>query len=151
MKQNFITLSIITLIIINLTACKDMAKKEIEDRNSYLQENNITEEPQQSGLYYVETVAGTGDAPIIGKTVKVHYEGKYLNGKVFDSSFERNEPIEFQLGVGQVIKGWDEGISLMKKGGKATLVIPSHLGYGPNDYGPIPGYSTLVFTVELLD
>ncbi len=151
MKQKFITLSTIILIIINLTACKDMAKQEIEDRNSYLQESNITVEPTESGLYYVETLAGSGEHPAAGDTVKVHYEGKYLNGKIFDSSFERNEPIEFQLGVGQVIKGWDEGIALMKTGGKATLIIPSHLGYGPRDYSSIPGYSTLIFTVELLD
>jgi len=151
MKQKFITLSIIILSIINLTSCKNMAKKEIEDRNSYLEENNITVEPTESGLYYVETLAGTGEQPSVGDVVKVHYTGKFLNGKVFDSSVDRGEPLEFQVGIGQVIKGWDEGIMLMKTGGKATLVIPSSIAYGPNDYGPIPGYSTLVFDVELLN
>jgi len=151
MTQKFITFSIIILTIINLTSCKDMEKKEIEDRNSYLQKNNITVEPQESGLYYVETLAGTGEQPNAGDMVKVHYTGKFLNGKVFDSSVDRGEPLEFQVGIGQVIKGWDEGIMLMKTGGKATLVIPSHLGYGIKDYSSIPGYSTLVFDVELLD
>jgi FKBP-type peptidyl-prolyl cis-trans isomerase FkpA len=128
-----------------------MAQKEIDNRNAYLKANNITVAPSATGLYYVETEEGTGMSPDDGNTVVVHYTGKFLEGKVFDSSVQRNQPFEFQLGVGQVIKGWDEGIAYMKKGGKATLIIPSDLAYGPNNYSSIPGHSTLIFEVELID
>ena len=80
-----------------------------------------------SGLEYIEVEAGTGAQAETGKTVAVHYTGKFQDGKVFDSSISRGEPIEFQLGKGNVIKGWDEGIALMKVGGKAQLIIPPDL------------------------
>jgi peptidyl-prolyl cis-trans isomerase A (cyclophilin A) len=105
-----------------------------------------------SGLEYVETVAGTGAQAAAGKTVSVHYTGKLTNGKVFDSSYTRGEPIEFKLGTGRVIKGWDEGIALMKVGGKATLTIPPELGYGERGAGgAIPPNATLIFDVELVN
>lgn len=104
-----------------------------------------------SGLEYIETSAGTGEQAVAGKTVRVHYTGKLQNGKVFDSSIPRGEPIEFTLGVGRVIKGWDEGIALMKVGGKAQLVIPPQLGYGERGAGGvIPPNATLIFDVELV-
>jgi FKBP-type peptidyl-prolyl cis-trans isomerase len=117
----------------------------------YLKDNKITVKPQPSGLYYIPVLAGTGPKAEAGKTVKVHYTGKLLDGKVFDSSRERKNPIEFMLGRSQVIKGWDEGIALMKQGGKATLIIPSAIGYSDRDMGIIPSYSTLVFDVELVE
>jgi FKBP-type peptidyl-prolyl cis-trans isomerase len=117
----------------------------------YLKDNKITVKPQTDGLYYIPVVAGTGPKAEAGKTVKVHYTGKLLNGKVFDSSVERKNPIEFMLGRGQVIKGWDEGIAMMKQGEKATLIIPSAIGYSDRDMGVIPPYSTLVFDVELVE
>ena len=105
----------------------------------------------ESGLEYLERKVGTGAEAVAGKTVSVHYEGKLLDGKVFDSSFERGTPIEFKLGVGQVIKGWDEGIALMKIGGQATLTIPPELGYGERGAGGIiPPNATLIFEVELV-
>ena len=104
-----------------------------------------------SGLEYVETLAGTGAQAKAGDTVRVHYTGKFLDGKVFDSSVSRGEPLEFPLGKGRVIKGWDEGIALMKVGGKAQLIIPPALGYGERGAGgAIPPNSTLVFDVELV-
>ena len=104
-----------------------------------------------SGLEYIEVEAGTGTQSEAGKTVSVHYTGKFQDGKVFDSSIPRGEPITFRLGVGQVIKGWDEGIALMKVGGKAQLVIPPALGYGERGAGgAIPPNATLVFDVELV-
>ncbi len=104
-----------------------------------------------SGLEYVETLAGTGAQAVAGKTVSVHYTGKLTNGKVFDSSYTRGEPLSFPLGAGRVIKGWDEGIALMKVGGKATLTIPPELGYGARGAGGvIPPNATLIFEVELV-
>ena len=95
-------------------------------------------------------VMGGGDVASSGDRVTVNYTGRFVNGKIFDSSVTRNEPFQFVLGVGQVIKGWDDGIAGMRVGGKRTLTVPSELGYGANDYGPIPGNSTLIFDVELL-
>ena len=117
----------------------------------YLKDNKITVKPLPSGLYYIPTLVGTGPKAGAGKTVKVHYTGTLLNGKKFDSSRDRGTPLEFMLGRGQVIKGWDEGISLMNQGGKATLIIPSSIGYSDKDMGVIPPYSTLVFDVELVE
>ena len=105
-----------------------------------------------SGLEYTETKAGDGPAPKAGDIVSVHYTGKLTDGKKFDSSVDRGQPFQFPLGAGRVIKGWDEGIALMKKGGKAILTIPPELGYGARGAGGvIPPNATLVFEVELVD
>ncbi len=104
-----------------------------------------------SGLKYVIVKDSAGVQAAVGKTVKVHYTGYFTNGSIFDSSFERGEPISFVLGHGQVIPGWDEGIALMKTGEKVRLIVPYQLGYGEKDYQTIPGKSTLIFDVELLD
>ena len=105
-----------------------------------------------SGLEVVVTQEGHGDVCPSGSKVKVHYTGKLTDGKVFDSSVDRGTPFEFTVGVGQVIKGWDEGITQMKKGEKATLTIPSDLGYGARGAGGvIPPNATLIFDVELID
>jgi len=103
------------------------------------------------GLIITDEKIGTGEEAKAGQTVTVNYVGTFLNnGEKFDSSYDRNQPFVFTLGAGQVIQGWDEGFAGMKVGGKRKLVVPPNLGYGPNDYGPIPGNSTLVFEVELL-
>lgn len=105
-----------------------------------------------SGLQYTEIVAGDGPAAQAGDIVSVHYTGKLTDGTKFDSSVDRGQPFQFPLGAGRVIKGWDEGIALMKKGGKATLTIPPELGYGARGAGGvIPPNATLVFDVELVD
>ena len=104
-----------------------------------------------SGLKYIIVNKGTGTAAAEGKKVSVHYTGYFTDGSLFDSSVERGEAFSFVLGGGQVIKGWDEGVALMKMGDKFRFVIPYHLAYGENEYGPIPGKSTLVFDVELLN
>ena len=105
----------------------------------------------ESGLEYKEIKAGTGTQAQAGKIVSVHYEGKFPDGKVFDSSYERGTPLDFTLGARQVIKGWDEGITLMKVGGEAVLTIPPELGYGKHGAGGvIPANATLVFQVELV-
>ncbi len=105
-----------------------------------------------SGLYYNITKKGDGKAAEKGKTVSVHYKGMLMDGTVFDSSFKRNQPIDFPLGVGQVIAGWDEGIQLLNVGDQATLIIPSDLAYGERGAGGvIPGGATLKFDVELVN
>ena len=104
-----------------------------------------------SGLYYTITKEGKGEHPAKGVNVSVHYKGSLVDGTVFDSSYQRDQPIEFSVGVGQVIPGWDEGILLLNKGAAARFVIPSHLGYGTQGAGGvIPADATLIFEVELI-
>lgn len=108
-----------------------------------------------SGLQITDTVEGTGPSPKTGQTCVMHYTGwlyeNGLKGKKFDSSVDRGRPFEFTIGVGQVIKGWDEGVASMKTGGKRTLIIPANLGYGARGAGGvIPPNATLLFEVELL-
>ena len=136
---------------------------EMAQLENYLKENNIVQTPTPSGIYYIETKKGTGKKAEKDKMVKVNYTGRLINGTVFDTSVEEEAkkanifnpqrpyaPLDFQLGAGMVIKGWDEGISYMNEGGKATLIIPSSLAYGPNGAGDIiPPNSILVFDVEL--
>jgi FKBP-type peptidyl-prolyl cis-trans isomerase len=108
-------------------------------------------EETPSGLRYKIIQKGTGAKASKGQTVSVHYEGSLMDGTVFDSSYKRNQPIDFKLGVGQVIPGWDEGIALLEVGDKARFVIPSNLAYGSAGAGGvIPGDAILLFDVELM-
>ena len=130
--------------------------KQLADKNAKIGAVFLAENAKKpgvkttaSGLQYKITQEGTGKQPTASSVVTVHYKGQLVDGKVFDSSLERGEPIEFPLN--QVIPGWTEGLQLMKEGGKATLYIPSNLGYGPQGVpGMIPANSTLIFDVELI-
>ena len=102
------------------------------------------------GLVVEEIKAGDGPVATAGKVVSVHYTGKLTDGTKFDSSYDHGQPIEFPLGAGRVIKGWDQGLEGMKVGGKRRLTIPPQLGYGERGMGPIPPNATLVFDVELM-
>ena len=125
------------------------AKKEAEAK---MEELAAGFEKTESGLRYKMIQKGSGKQAESGKTVSVHYEGSLETGKVFDSSYPRKKPIEFRLGQGQVIEGWDEGIALLQVGDKARFVIPSYLGYGASGAGGvIPPNATLIFDVELMD
>jgi FKBP-type peptidyl-prolyl cis-trans isomerase len=103
------------------------------------------------GLEIQDITVGTGAEAKSGDTITVNYLGTLTNGTKFDSSYDRNQPFTTQIGVGQVIKGWDEGMVGMKVGGKRKLTIPASLGYGSQDMGTIPPNSTLIFEVELLN
>lgn len=130
----------------------DSAKQAQASSDTFLTENakKAGIKTTASGLQYQVTKEGTGKQPKASSIVKVHYTGKLVDGTVFDSSVERGEPIEFPLN--QVIPGWTEGLQLMKEGGKATLYIPSNLGYGEQGVpGTIPPHSTLIFDVELIE
>jgi len=132
------------------------ASKKIELEKKQLMEEKLESvsqdaETTDSGLKYIMLEEGKGKSPMSGQNVSVHYTGYLLDGTKFDSSYDRGEPITFPLGQGRVIKGWDEGISLLKVGGKAKFIIPPDLAYGSRAIGPIPANSILIFEVELVD
>lgn len=133
---------------------------------NYLAENGIQEQPTESGLIFVSKTKGKGKQAVAGKKIRVNYAGKLIDGTYFDTSIEEvakeqglyderrtYQPFEFVLGQGQVIRGWDEGLAMMKEGGKATLIIPSSIGYGanPRPGGVIKPFNTLIFDVELIE
>jgi len=128
----------------------NVEKQKGESFASKYLSNNPQAVKTSSGLIYHETMAGLGTQPTLASTVKVHYHGTLPDGKVFDSSVQRGEPIKFPLK--NVIPGWQEGVAMMKPGGKATLVVPSSLGYGDQGSPPvIPPGATLQFEVELIE
>ena len=112
-----------------------------------------TDQPPSYQLEIEDIVEGDGDEAVAGRIVEVHYVGvSWKNGRQFDASWDRGDTFKFGLGKGQVIRGWDEGVAGMKVGGKRTLIIPAHMGYGRRGAGAvIPPNATLVFDVELLD
>lgn len=118
--------------------------QQIQD---YLAENNLQAEKSSSGLYYIIENEGTGEQPTTTDDVRVAYKGYFTNGTVFDQS--SSEGISFNLQ--QVIKGWTEGITYFKEGGSGILLVPSHLGYGSEDYQGIPGGSVLIFEIDLIE
>ena len=129
----------------------DRIEKEKENELKILKDLSKGFSKTSSGLLYKFEKENNTHKPSNGNRVKVHYKGMLLDGTVFDSSFKRNQPIEFTLGVGQVIKGWDEGISLLGIGDKASFIIPSDLAYGATGAGGvIPPNATLVFEVQLI-
>ncbi|WP_375560123.1 FKBP-type peptidyl-prolyl cis-trans isomerase [Bernardetia sp. OM2101] len=150
-------ISLLFIGFVLFTSCKkdnettNPSSKAEQDQilQDYFTENNITPQKTESGLYYVVDQQGT--AIQTGETITVNYEGTLLSGEKFDSSFDRGTPFSFPLGAGQVIQGWDEGIPLIGKGGKGTLYLPSHLGYGARGSGSIAPYSILVFRVEVFN
>ncbi|WP_233169273.1 FKBP-type peptidyl-prolyl cis-trans isomerase [Hymenobacter sp. BT523] len=127
-------------------------KKDDAVLQDYIKKNNLTMQKTASGIYYQVLKPGTGAKPTSGQTVSVNYSGTLLSGKEFDSSAKAGKPIDFPIGQGAVIPGWDEGIALLNKGSRAILLIPSPLAYGTRGAGAdIPANSPLKFEVELVD
>ena len=115
-----------------------------------LEEVTLSPNETPSQLMITDTTVGTGTEVVDGSTVTVSYVGRFEDGRVFDASANHGGSFTFTLGVDPVIEGWKQGLIGMKEGGKRMLTIPPELGYGPNQYGPIPGNSTLLFEIELL-
>ncbi|MBR9919468.1 MAG: peptidylprolyl isomerase [Bacteroidetes bacterium] len=127
---------------------KEQLEKDVTKIQKYLDDKGLNAQSTDSGLHYIIEDEGTGtEHPTASSDVTVYYTGSFLDGSYFDAS--NGTPVTFNLQ--NVIQGWREGIPLFKKGGKGKLFIPSDLGYGPNDYGPIPGKSILIFDIELED
>jgi hypothetical protein len=152
---SFITSENVLFFTIKMEGVKTMEDLKIEEEESlknYITENNITVTPTASGLFYIETEKGKGAKVEDGKTVSVHYTGKFLDGELFDSSIQRGRPISFTVGVEPMIPGFIEGILLMNKGGKATFILPSEIAYGMGDQSSlILPYTPLLFEVEIID
>ena len=149
MKQLLSTLLVLTLFIScskDTETVTDYTAKNEQEIKDYLAKNNLTAQRSTSGLYYIINEQGTGTQPTAASNVTVAYKGYFTNGNVFDQS--KAEGISF--GLNKVIRGWTEGIPYFKTGGSGVLLIPSHLGYGSTNNGPIPGGSVLIFDVKLI-
>lgn len=166
-KITFSTLAVGSFFLAGCGQQNDSKIQELEERVSYLESKEPTlalgfqvkeieklypeSQSTDSGLHYIVVEEGEGEPPRKGQMVTAHYHGTLLNGEVFDSSVDRGQPFEFPVGMGRVIKGWDEAFLSMKKGEKRKLILPSSIAYGDRSTGPIPANSVLVFDVELID
>ncbi len=143
------------LLVAHTGRAQDQNTIDDQALNAFFASNKIKATKTPSGLYYVVKRPGQGENAKFGKHVSMLYYGTLLDGKKFDANMDEaykptGNPFTFTLGVGQVIKGWDEGVKLLNKGERATLYIPSSLGYGSRGVGPIPPNSVLVFDVEVV-
>lgn len=140
--KRLVFLFVLLTTAFNFSCSSDDADQSIDD---YLKANNLTAQKTEDGLYYIIDVPGNDTKPKVNSTVRVKYEGKLLNGDVFDKSDD------FKTSLSNVIAGWRRGMVLFGEGGKGTLIIPPSLGYGSQAVGAIPSNSVLIFDVELLE
>ncbi len=151
--EQVLAIFIVIIIAAGMTSCfknQEIDEDELARIEDFLDANNIDVEPTESGLYYVEIIEGTGHQPVAGDTVEVYYRGTFLDGRIFADNTQ-DEPFRFVLGIAYVIEGWDEGLTYMKEGGEAMLIIPSTLAYGSAGTYGIPGYTPLIYTIKLED
>ena len=143
-------LPLVLVFALMFSSCKKYNQSEVDDQSiqNYLLLHNLTAVKDVSGLYYIQTVVGTGVSPTVASTVEIKYKGTLTDGTIFDQT-ATDKTVSYSLSG--LIKGWQIGIPLMKKGGKATFLIPSNLGYGSRDMGVIPPNSVLIFDIELID
>ena len=150
-------LLVLSIVVLMMQSCggqeylfdwQEQFVKDLEVIDEYLEDNNIEAKASRSGLRYVVHDYGTGPSPVYGQAVIVHYEGRLIDGTVFDSTLGE-EPAEFV--VGSLIDGFDEGLSYIGEGGSISLYIPSRLGYGNKETSSIPANSVLFFDVELIN
>ncbi|MDO5561572.1 MAG: FKBP-type peptidyl-prolyl cis-trans isomerase [bacterium] len=151
-QAKFLGVSVIIFAIVCAVAFWPQKQTLDEKKKIQSTQNTIVEEATMASELKIEdTLVGTGAEVQSGDTIRIHYHGTLEDGTIFDSSVDRGEPFEAQIGVGMLIQGWDQGIPGMKVGGKRRLTIPPELGYGNRAIGNIPANSTLIFDVELLD
>ena len=149
-KKTIIAITI-AVILVGLLLGGGLVSGLFTNNNSNNSQNTTMQQQATQQVQSQDVTVGTGDVAVAGKQITVNYTGVFQDGKKFDSSLDPGRtPFTFTLGAGQVIKGWDIGVEGMKVGGKRIIVVPPELGYGANDYGPIPGNSTLIFEIELL-
>ena len=140
-----------TIKMKEIKSIEQFQAEEEEALQKYITENNITAEPTESGLYFIQTQEGKGPKAEDGKTITMHYTGKFLDGTTFDSSIQRGKPMEFVLGQQPFIAGFEEAVRMMNAGSKATVIMPSKIAYGPSSpYSPFPPFTTLVFDLEMI-
>jgi len=137
--------------LIDITNKDKVIAQDLETIKTYLKDNGLSATQSPYGLFYKIDEAGTGPMAHPGDKVSVHYTGKLLNGTIFDSSVPRGEPIEFTLGSGMVIEGWEKGLMFFNKGSKGSIYLPSPLAYGNKAAGSIPANSILIFDIEMVD
>ena len=153
-NQTWVRLSIILLAVIGVFGLVAYFNAAPNQNSAANNSSNSMSNPQnlENGLVIDDTEVGSGEEIMPGDFVTMHYTGRLEDGTVFDSSVERNQPFEFQVGVGQVIQGWEQGVPGMRVGGKRTLTIPADLAYGQQGVpGAIPGGATLIFDIEALE
>ena len=146
--RTLVSISVFLSLFLLISCNKDHLKEDKEDIKTYLSDNNLTATETASGLHYIITKEGTGGSPTLQNTVTVRYKGYLLDGTVFDQT-QGSTTATFPLA--NLIKGWQEGIPFLKKGGKGTFFVPSELGYGGQSQGNIPAWSVLIFEIELVN
>ena len=154
-KQLYI-IGLLFLSICIFTRCgvETYATKKLDANNDiylYISENGLDVTPEPSGLVFIPIVKGNGDCPKSGDKVAFHYKGYYMNGDVFDSSYEKSYPVIAELGKGLLISGIEEALMKMNKSSKSKVIIPFYLAYKDMESAPVPPYSNLIFDIELID
>lgn len=151
---NIISLLLFVSILFNGCTIETYSTKKNDANNiisAYIVDNKLNVKPEPSGLVLIPIVEGNGETPKIGDKVAFHYKGYYMNGDVFDSSYDKSYPIIVELGKNQVIKGIEEALLKMKKSSKSKVIIPFYLAYKDMEFAPVPPYSNLIFELELID